>query len=230
VNAVLARLGGGLIVSIQPDAGSVLKAPETVALLARCAVHNGAVGVRIEGVERLRAVRAAVAVPLIGLVKRVHANFAPYITSTLDEVAAVVECGAEIVAFDATARARAGGAGVAQLVRAVHAAGGLAMADCATRAEALAAAEAGADVAATTLSGYTEDTRERILPDYELLAEIAALHPFAVCEGGVASPEAVAAAFAAGARAVVVGNALTNLDRRIRTFAEATPRAARGTS
>jgi N-acylglucosamine-6-phosphate 2-epimerase len=229
VNAILSRLSGGLIVSIQPNADSVLNAPETVALLARCAVQNGAVGVRIEGVERLRAVRAAVAVPLVGIVKRVHPGFAPYITSTLEEAAAVAECGAEIVAFDATARVRAGGADVAQLVRAIHAAGGLAMADCAMRAEARAAATAGADIAATTLSGYTEETRGRALPDYELLAEIAALHPFAICEGGVASPEAVGAAFATGARAVVIGNALTNLDGRIRTFAEATPRVAHGT-
>jgi putative N-acetylmannosamine-6-phosphate epimerase len=36
----------GLIVSIQPAADSVLNTPETVALLARCAVANGAAGVR----------------------------------------------------------------------------------------------------------------------------------------------------------------------------------------
>jgi N-acylglucosamine-6-phosphate 2-epimerase len=224
VNATLRALEGGLIVSIQPDAGSALNTPEIVAALARCAAANGAAGVRIEGLERLRAVRAAVAVPIVGIVKRAYPGFAPYITTTLEEVAAVAEAGATIVAFDATSRPRAGGASVAALVRAAQAARCLAMADCATRADALAAAEAGADIVATTLAGYTAETSGRALPDLVLLSELAAVHEFAICEGGIASPEDVRAAFVAGARAVVVGNALTNIDARIRAFARAAQR------
>jgi N-acylglucosamine-6-phosphate 2-epimerase len=224
MNAILQALEGGLIVSIQPEAGSALNTPETVAALARCAVANGAVGVRIEGPERLRAVRAAVAVPIVGILKRTYPGFAPYITSTFEEVAAVAEAGATIVAFDATPRVRVGGAVVAALVRAAHAAGCLAMADCATRDDAAAAAEAGADIVATTLAGYTEETKGRPLPDLELLTELAQLHPFAVCEGGIATMEDVRAAFDGGAHAAVVGRALTDIDARIRSFAGATHR------
>jgi N-acylglucosamine-6-phosphate 2-epimerase len=226
MNAILQALEGGLIVSIQPEAGSALNTPETVAALARCAVANGAVGVRIEGPERLRAVRAAVAVPIVGILKRAHPGFAPYITSTLDEVAAVAEAGATVVAFDATARTRSGGADVRALVRAAQTAGCLAMADCATRADAAAAAEAGADIVATTLAGYTEETKGRPLPDLELVTELARLHPFAICEGGIASPDGLRAALRAGARAAVVGNALTNVDARIRAFSDVTFRVA----
>ncbi|MGP6159467.1 MAG: putative N-acetylmannosamine-6-phosphate 2-epimerase [Vulcanimicrobiaceae bacterium] len=224
MNALLRALDGGLIVSIQPEAGSALNTPEIVAALARCAVANGAVGVRIEGLERLRAVRAAVAVPLVGILKRTHPGFAPYITSTLEEVAAVAEAGAAIVAFDATARRRVGGAGVADLIRAAQTLRCLAMADCATQVEAEAAAAAGADIIATTLAGYTEETRGRTLPDLELLTGCSRLPAFPICEGGVAAPEGVRAAFAAGARAVVVGNALTNIDAHVRSFAGATLR------
>ena len=53
--------------------------------------------------------RERVALPIVGLIKREYSGFEPYITPTLAEVASVVESGAEIVAFDATPRARPGG-------------------------------------------------------------------------------------------------------------------------
>jgi hypothetical protein len=71
---ILEQLRGGLIVSIQPEAASVLNTPATVALFAQCAVANGAAGVRIEGAERIAAVRAAVSVPIVGLIKRTDAG------------------------------------------------------------------------------------------------------------------------------------------------------------
>jgi N-acylglucosamine-6-phosphate 2-epimerase len=208
----------GLIVSIQPEAASVLNTPETVALLARCAVANGAAGVRIEGAARISAVRRVVEVPIVGLIKREYLGFAPYITPTEDEVEAVAAAGAEIVAFDATARARPHGHDVAALIAAIHARGALAVADCATGADARAAAAAGADIVSTTLCGYTDATRGHALPALDVLREAVATGVFAILEGGVADPSQVNAAFADGASAVVVGTALTGLDARIRAF------------
>jgi N-acylglucosamine-6-phosphate 2-epimerase len=219
--SALARLRGGLIVSVQAEAGSVLNTPETIALLARCAVQNGAAGVRIEGLERIRAVRAAVDVPIVGLVKRTHGDFPVYITPALDDVAAIAAAGAEIVAFDATGRAREGSAGIAELAAAAHRANALALADCATASDGRSATASGADALATTLAGYTDATRGRELPAFDLLAELAALAPFALCEGGVAAPAMVRAAFASGASAVVVGTAITNIDWLVRAFAQA---------
>lgn len=46
-----------------------------------------------------------------------------------------------------------------------------------------------------------------------------------VCEGGIQSPEQVAAAFAAGAYAVVVGRAITGIEARVKQFALRTPAA-----
>ena len=103
--------------------------------------------------------------------KRVHEGFAPYITSTAAEVAEVAATGAEIVAFDATFRARADGSSPADLAAAAHAAGCLAMADCATAEEARAASATGCDLVATTLAGYTDATRGRPLPAVDVVAD-----------------------------------------------------------
>jgi len=219
--SALDRLRGGLVVSVQAEAGSVLGEPATIALLATCAQRNGAAGVRVEGFARIAAVRAAVALPIVGIVKAGHPGFEPYITSTRAEVAAVAALGAEIVAFDATLRSRADGSSVAELVATAHDAGALAMADCSDVADAAAAIAAGADLVATTLAGYTAATNGRSLPALDLVAIIAARHPFAVCEGGVGEPAGVARAMAAGAGAVVVGTAITNVDARVRRFVAA---------
>ena len=227
---LLARLRGGLVVSVQTYADSLLNAPETIALFARVAEANGAVGVRIEGTGRIAAVRAAVAVPIVGIVKCARAGFAPYITTTREEIDAVAAAGAQIVAFDATLRPRSGGATVADLVARAHARGLAAMADCATEAEAGGAIEAGADIVATTLAGYTSETQGRRLPALDVLAWIAARHAFAVCEGGIGDPHAARAAFACGASAVVVGSAITNVDALVRRFAEIAPRAGGATA
>ena len=55
---IVARLRGGLIVSVQAEPGSPLNAPEAIALIGRAAVANGAAGVRAEGLARLGAMRA----------------------------------------------------------------------------------------------------------------------------------------------------------------------------
>jgi N-acylglucosamine-6-phosphate 2-epimerase len=217
--SVLDRLRGGLVVSVQVEETSVLRAPKTIALLARCAVQNGAAAVRIEGVERIRAVRAAVDVPIVGLIKHRRSGFWPYITTSLDDVDAICVAGAEIVAFDATLRKRESGATVAEIVDRAQRMGCLALADCATIEDGQAALAVGADVVATTLAGHTAETTGRRLPALDLVGALARLHPFAVCEGGIAEPEQARAAFAAGASAVVVGTAITDVDALTRKFA-----------
>jgi N-acylglucosamine-6-phosphate 2-epimerase len=98
------------------------------------------------------------------------------------------------------------------------------MADCAAPDDASRAAAAGATIAATTLHGYTPGTRGATLPSVGLLRTIVASGMFAICEGGVQSADDVRAAFAAGAAAVVVGTAITNVDVLVRRFTGAAPR------
>jgi N-acylglucosamine-6-phosphate 2-epimerase len=218
---VIERLRG-LIVSVQAP-GSLLDTPATIALLARVAEANGAAGVRVQGGPTIGAVKRAVAVPVIGLVKRTYDGFAPYITPSLREVAEIAAAGADIIAFDATARPRPGGLDVAGLIAAIHARGALAMADCSGAADGAAAAEAGADLVATTLCGYTEETAGLALPALDVLRDLVRTGPPAIAEGGVGSPADLAAAMAAGAHAVVVGTAITNVDVLVRRFAAGIP-------
>jgi N-acylglucosamine-6-phosphate 2-epimerase len=217
------RLRDGLIVSVQAGADSLLNTPETIALLARVAEQNGAAAVRIEGAARIAAVRRAVTIPIIGIIKRRYPGFEPYITVTPDEVDDVLGAGADIVAFDATPRPRPGGASVAGLIAHINERGALAMADCAQADDASAAAIAGAAIVATTLCGYTEETRGAALPALDLVRAIRGTGAFTICEGGVAAPASVTAAFAAGADAVVVGTAITNIDALVRAFVAAIP-------
>lgn len=214
-----ARLRGGLIVSVQAPDGSPLDDPAVIAAMAAVAQRAGAVGVRVEGTADLLAVRTRVSLPTIGLIKRRYAGFEPYITPTLEEVRAVAETGAEIVAFDATGRPRPDGASDADVVAAIARAGCIPMADCATPADARRAFAAGAAILATTLCGYTAETAGRRLPALDLLPELAACGGFTICEGGVMRPEQLRAALDAGADAVVVGTAITNVEWLVRSFA-----------
>lgn len=223
---LLDGLRGGLIVSAQARRGSALDDPYVIAAMAAAAQANGAVAVRTAGIEHLRAVRARVALPIVGLIKREYPGFEPYITPTLEEVRAVVEGGAEIVAFDATARRRPHDTELADLIGAIHAAGRLALADCATAADAISAIAMGAEIVATTLCGYTAETAGHPLPALDLVRVMATLRRFSVCEGGVRSPAHLRAALDAGADAVCVGSAITSVDWLVREFAGAADRVS----
>jgi N-acylglucosamine-6-phosphate 2-epimerase len=225
VSAILEGLRGGLIVSVQAWKGSAIDDPYVIAAMARAAADGGAVAVRVAGEEHIRAVRARMSLPIVGLVKREYDGFAPYITPTLDEVATVIAAGAEIVAFDATARVRPHGVSVAALIDAIVSAGRVAMADCATAADGARAQTCGAAIVATTLCGYTPETADCRLPALGLVRDLSQLDAFVVCEGGVAAPEQLRAALDAGADAVVVGTAITNVDALVRGFAGSADRA-----
>jgi N-acylglucosamine-6-phosphate 2-epimerase len=215
---LLDRLRGGLIVSVQPRGTSVLNDPATIVLLARCAEANGAAAVRIEGAQRIAAVRAAVGIPVVGLIKGEPSPETPYITTTESDVEAIAAAGADAIAFDATGRERPSGVTVGRLLGAIRRRGRVAFADCAELADGVAASQAGAEIIATTLAGYTAPTRGRGLPALDLVSAFASFHAFVVCEGGVATPEDGRAARAAGAAAVCVGTAITDVDGLVERF------------
>lgn len=218
---VLERLRGGLIVSVQAAPGSPLDRPEVIAAMAQAAVEGGASAVRIQGVANIKQVRAAVSVPLVGLIKRDYKGHEPYITPTLREVEEVLAAGAAVVAFDATHRERPGGISVQQIMNAIHAGGAPAMADCAEIDDGLRAAELGCEIVASTLCGYTTATRGATLPAFDLIRAWRRSGAFVICEGGVHEPAHVAHARACGADAVVVGTAITNLQWVTARFAAA---------
>ena len=215
---LLDRLRGGLIVSVQAWPGSAIDDPAVIAALAAAAEANGAVAVRVQGAANLRAVRARVNIPIVGLVKREYPGYAPYITPTMTEVNEVCGCGVQFVAFDATQRLRPDGSSDAEMVEAIRRGGALAFADCARPADAVAARAAGAPITATTMCSYTGETAGATLPAFDLVRAFKREEGFVVCEGGVTTPELAAQALANGADAVVVGSAITNTDWIVRQY------------
>lgn len=224
---VLEKLRGGLIVSVQARSGSALDDPAVLAAIASAAKEAGAVALRAAGEQNLKAIRKRVDLPIIGIVKREYPGYEPYITPTLREVREITGCGAEIVAFDATGRPRPDGLGIAGIIEEIQGAGALAMADCAAAADGVAAQAAGADIVATTLCGYTKETAGCVLPALDLVRELGELDAFVICEGGIHSPAQGAAALEAGADAIVVGTAITNVEWLVQQFASALKRSSR---
>jgi len=96
---VLERLRGGLVVSCQPVDNGPMDDPKIVAAMAQAAVNGGAAGLRIEGIENLRAVRPLVDVPIIGIVKTDSDDTPVRITVSKSDVSALTESGADIVAY-----------------------------------------------------------------------------------------------------------------------------------
>ena len=229
VTDALERMRGGLVVSVQAASGSPLAAPEHLAAIARAAEAGGAVGIRTEGLEAIRAIRAAVAVPVIGLVKRRTPGTDVYITPELADALAVAEAGAELVAVDATERPRTDGTSGPEFVAAAVAElPGRIVADVDTASAGQAAAEAGAAAVATTLSGYTTADAPAG-PDTALVAELSlATRVPVLAEGRYSTQEEVWAAYGAGAFAVVVGAAITDPEQLTRRLSTPPPLGADG--
>lgn len=228
----LSRLTGRLVVSVQADPGSPLRAVSHIVALARCALEGGAGGLRLEGLESVAAMRAITALPLIGLVKQPQPGSPVYITPTAALARGLAEAGADIVAIDATRRPRP--EPFAAIAGAAHAAGAEVLADISTLEEAQAALAEGADAVATTLWGHVGAARAAEAPDLELMAALAAAGiPFAA-EGHVRTPALAQACIAAGAGFVVVGSAITRPDVIAGWFsaalAEVAARGAGGTA
>lgn len=205
------RLAGGLVVSCQADASEPLHGPAIMAAFACAAIRGGARGLRANGPEDIRAIRAAVDAPIIGIWKVDLPDMGTRITPTLEHARGVAAAGASIIALDATLRPRADGWTTATLIERVRVDTGLpVMADVATVTEGLAAQDAGADLVATTLAGYTQGSEVPDGPDLDLVEQLATrLRVPVVAEGRISTPAQAAEALARGAYAVVVGHAIT---------------------
>lgn len=221
--SIIAALNHGLIVSCQAPVDSPLHEPVVIAAIAQAAVNQGAVGVRIDTPAHISAVRQQVKAPIVGLWKQQLSGYEVYITPQYHHAAAIANAGADIIAIDATLRNRPGGETVAYLISVIHnELGKPVMADVDTIEAAKIAAEAGADLVATTLYGYTAQTSHLSPPGFELLTQLVEqLDIPAICEGGISSPQMARRALDLGAYAVVVGTAITGIDYQVKTYQQA---------
>jgi len=216
---VSSRLPRGLIVSCQARADNPLHGAQFMGAMALAARDGGAVGIRANGPDDIRAVKTA-GLPVIGIHKVFSETHPVYITPDFAAAAAVVEAGAEVVALDCTPRPRQGERPEILIRRIREDLGAEVFADISTVEEGIAAADWGATYVATTLSGYTDYTDLTPgEPDLALLERLAARLPIPViAEGRYNAPDWVRRGFDSGAHAVVVGTMITNPREITRTF------------
>ena len=77
---------------------------DMVVKMAEAAKWAGAVGIRANSPEQIKAIKEKVDLPIIGLWKIWYEDSDVFITPTLDAAKAVWEAGAEIIALDCTAQ------------------------------------------------------------------------------------------------------------------------------
>ncbi|KZQ37635.1 N-acetylmannosamine-6-phosphate 2-epimerase [Enterobacter cloacae subsp. dissolvens] len=214
MKTVLDTLKGKLVVSCQALENEPLHSPFIMSRMALAAQQGGAAAIRANSVVDIEAIKEQVTLPVIGIIKREYPGSAVFITATMKEVDELMTVSPEIIALDATNRARPGGESLATLVSRIRTRypSVLLMADIATVDEAVTAHALGFDCVGTTLYGYTAQTTGHALPEDDcqfLKAVLAAVTVPVVAEGNVDTPERAARCLALGAHMVVVGGAIT---------------------
>ena len=210
--SVLERIRGGLIVSCQALEEEPLHSSYIMSRMAYAAKEGDAVGIRANTVADIVEIKKTVDLPVIGIIKKVYGDCDVYITPTMKEVDALVECGVDIIATDCTDRIRPDGKTLDEFFAEVRAKypDQLFMADCSCYEEGLHAAQIGLVLGGTTMNGYTEYTKGAVLPDFDLMKSLVeTCGKPVIAEGGIWSPEQLKAALDTGVLAAVVGTAIT---------------------
>lgn len=133
----------------------------------------------------------------------------------------LIEANADIIATDATQRPRPKES-LEEIIKYIKQNNKLSMADISTFEEGIKARELGFDIISTTLSGYTQNSRQDLIgPDFELLEQLTnELDCPVILEGRIWEPKEVDKAFELGAHSVVIGSAVTRPQLITKRFCE----------
>lgn len=202
------QLKRGIIISCQLEPGDPIEDVSFIVNMAKAAEWAGAVAIRTNGPEHVKAVKDSVSLPVIGLVK--DRNYVTFITPTFEHAKSVIDAGADFVAIDCTRRERPVSlAKFFDLMRNQFPDVAI-IADIADEKDAEQVFPLKPDYFATTLCGYTDYTSDVLLPNIALVGRLAARFDIPViAEGGYSTLEHVDLAFQLGAHAVVIGTAIT---------------------
>ncbi len=205
---------GGLIVSCQVQHDDPTFSVDFVVKMAKAAQWGGAVGIRANDPEQIKAIKKEVDLPVIGLWKIWHDDTDVFITPTLEAAKAVWEAGAEIIALDCTSQITHEGRPAYELLPIVkkEIQEAIIFADVSNYEEAVRAVEIGADIVGPTLYGYTEATKHIEQPDLREFARMCRDFKdkaYVIMEGHIYSPEDAMKCIFLGAHSVVVGSAIT---------------------
>lgn len=97
-----------LIVSCQALEDEPLHSSLIMSRMAVAAMQGGAKGIRANSVKDIEAIKKAVPLPVIGIIKRDYKDSDVYITPTYEDVDHLARVGCDIIAMDATISTRPG--------------------------------------------------------------------------------------------------------------------------
>lgn len=160
-------------------------------------------------------------VPIIGIIKRDLTGSPVRITPYLQDVDALAQAGADIIAFDASFRSRP--VDIDNLLTRIRLHGLLAMADCSTVNEGISCHQKGIEFIGTTLSGYTGPITP-VEPDLAMVTQLSHAGCRVIAEGRYNTPALAANAIEHGAWAVTVGSAITRIEHICQWFSHAVKR------
>lgn len=212
--ALLESLKDGLIVSCQVQHDDPIYTDDIVVKMAEAAQWAGAVAIRANSPEQIKAIKEKVDLPMIGLYKIWHDDTDVFITPTLEAAKQVWEAGAEIIALDCTAQRTHEGTIAWDLIDEVkkEIPEAIIFADVSNYEEAKRAIEHGADIVAPTLYGYTKETAHIEGADYREFGRMCRDFKddaYVMMEGHLYTPEDAMKCIYLGAHSVVVGSAIT---------------------
>jgi len=212
--ALLKSLEQGLIVSCQVQRDDPIYTDDIVVKMAQAAKWAGAVGIRANTPEQIRAIKAEVDLPIIGLYKIWRDGTDVFITPTLEAAREIWAAGADIIALDCTDQINLNGESAWKLLPVLQKElpDALFFADVSNYEEACRAAELGADIVGPTLYGYTKKTAHIEEPDWRTFARMCrdlGDKTHIIMEGHLYTPEDAMKCLYLGAYAVVVGSAIT---------------------
>lgn len=205
----------GLIVSCQALPDEPLYSSFIMGKMALAAKEGGAVGIRANTVADIKAIKAEVDLPIIGIIKQDYDNMIPYITPTMKEIDALVEENIHVIALDATINQSENF--LKEVLNKYP--NQKFMADISTIEEGLRAESLGFQFVGTTLVGYTEQSKN--MNNFEVLSTLIEKCKIPViAEGNFDTPEKARKALEIGAYSVVVGSAITRPQLITKRFAE----------
>lgn len=203
-----------LIVSCQALEDEPLHSSLIMSRMAVAAMQGGAKGIRANSVKDIEAIKKAVPLPVIGIIKRDYKDSDVYITPTYEDVDHLVQVGCDIIAMDATISTRPGCIFLDAFFKKVkeNHPKQLFMADCSTVEEAVHADELGFDFIGTTLVGYTNQSKGNQInaDDFKIIRDILkkVKHPV-IAEGNIDTPQKAKRVLELGCYSVVVGSIIT---------------------
>lgn len=222
---VLEKLKNKIIVSVQAMPAEPLYKEECITAMMQSVVTGGASGLRVAGARDVKNAKRLFDVPVIGITKpdKLPDNWQEvvYITPSVEDAKALIDAGADVIAFDGTSRLH-DKSSLEDIISIIKENNRLAMADIATFEEGLMCEKLGVDILSTTLSGYTmESLSDSEEPDFELLEKLVKSTKLPVIlEGKVWEPSQVKKAFELGAHCVVIGSAITRPQLITKRFVE----------